>query len=302
MTPGSTTSAVEKRQYQNNTLGWLGVVVLDPQGKAVGISVEPQGTVWLSDEEAILTARAPRDPKDNPFEETTFMEIVPGGEAVERKLRPLVPITEARFVPSEERYVPPGVGHSAAPDTAVAAANATGDEPGHATSGGDPVAAASAAIATGVPVAGDAARFVPSMQSSAPEAQTADVVPAFPGAAAQPAGAAASAESWVEPPGGVTHARGELAGENAPDPEPAGAPPTPPAAPPPNPGQAPNDQTQVAASGAETEEVAATATPDGEETGAAVPPAGEPPEGEFAANEEVGTPDAPAATQGTESA
>lgn len=44
------------------------------------------------------------------------------------------------------------------------------------------------------------------------------------------------------------------------------------------------------------EEHAAASTPEFEETGAAVPPAGEAPQGEYAAHEEVGTPDAPAAT------
>lgn len=301
MSTGSDIQAVEKRQYRNNTLGWLGVVILSPQGEEVGISVEPQGTVWLSDAEAICTARAPRDPKDNPFEEQAFMEIVPGSEPIERKIRPLVPISESRFVPAAGRYLPPGVGHADAPDTAAAAVNATGDEPGHATAAGDPVAEAEAAVMSGIPTAGEAARVVPAMEARSEPAATVGTAPAASGTAmTQPGGTSAEAQhgSWTEPPGGVTHARGELAGENAPEEEKA-APPTAPAPPPPNPGQA-NDQTVVSSSG--EEETAAQATPEQEETGAAVPPAGEPTEGEFAQHEEVGTPDAPAAQARTESA
>src|SRR5437763_614293 len=102
----ATAEAVEKKCYRNNTAGWLGVVKLDHLGAERGHPVEPYGQVWLSDDEAILTARAPRDPKDNPFVEQTFQFYDEAGKIVSAPMRPLVLVKDARYSPSDERFVP----------------------------------------------------------------------------------------------------------------------------------------------------------------------------------------------------
>lgn len=63
----ATTSITDKDEFQNTTDGWLGVVEINHEGKALGASVEPYGSCFLSEEEQILTANAPREDKDNPF-------------------------------------------------------------------------------------------------------------------------------------------------------------------------------------------------------------------------------------------
>jgi hypothetical protein len=60
-------SITTKDEFLNMTDGWLGVVELDHLGRAMGASVEPGGSCFLTEEEQILTANAPKDDKDNPF-------------------------------------------------------------------------------------------------------------------------------------------------------------------------------------------------------------------------------------------
>lgn len=298
-------SAVQKRQYRNNTLGWLGVVVLDPKGEEKGISVEPQGTVWLSDAEAVLTARAPRLAKDNPFEEQVFFEADGQGGMKERSVRPLVPIDEARWVPQEDRYLPEAI--TGAQSAAIASENATGDEPGHATKGGDPVVAASEAVLAET----DPASVIPAAESSAPiesgdgqpvaqppvqvpvndsppgGAQSLPV-PTPPPAAPGDSELSDQPESWTEPPNGEPTGVGELGGQEA------------------TPEQIAAEEAEKAAAAPPadapaTEEVAVEGVIEsGEEVGAALPPVGDAPEGEFAAKEEVGTPDAAEQAAATE--
>lgn len=61
------TSLESKDEFVNTTDGWLGAVQLDHQGKALGVSVEPGGSVFLTEQEQVLTANAPRSDEDNPF-------------------------------------------------------------------------------------------------------------------------------------------------------------------------------------------------------------------------------------------
>jgi hypothetical protein len=100
--------AVKKREYRNNTAGWIGVVILDHNGQEQGVNIEPHGTIWLSDAEAILTARAPRNPADNPFEERVFiMQEASTGQRREVKMRPVVLASDkSREMYGSERYVP----------------------------------------------------------------------------------------------------------------------------------------------------------------------------------------------------
>jgi hypothetical protein len=314
--PAASVPAVEKRQYRNNTMGWLGVVLLDPMGREIGFSMEPQGTIWLSDAEAILTARAPRLPKDNPFEEQVFYEVGENGEQRERRVRPLVPITESRWVPQEDRYIPAAI--TGTQGASIAGANASGDEPAHATAASDPVADASAAVlanadpASVIPPAEESPPPAAAGQDPTPVAQPAITVPDNsqpPGGAQQSAapvaqqpptapasgdlGAEEQPESWTDrDPNAPAVIKGELDGVNLTPEEQAAAD----AAAAEAPAAVGSSGDAPAADTATTEEVAVEATSDGEETGAALPPAGEPPEGEFAAHEEVGDPDAAAQT------
>jgi hypothetical protein len=60
-------SITEKDEFVNVSDGWVGVTTLRPNGDQRGIAVEPGGSTFLTEEEQILTANAPRDDKDNPF-------------------------------------------------------------------------------------------------------------------------------------------------------------------------------------------------------------------------------------------
>jgi hypothetical protein len=129
MAPGQ----IEKQQFQNNTDGWIGAVVIGPNGQERGIAVEPGGTVWLSEPDQVLTANAPRRAQDNPFIEQVMERTDPvTGERSEQTVTPLSPITANRFVPAGLRYVP-GTAATGARGTAEAQAAATGAEPVMAT-------------------------------------------------------------------------------------------------------------------------------------------------------------------------
>jgi len=56
-----------KSKFQNDSQGVLGVVQFNVEGKPVGVPVPYHGIVFLSEEEQILTANAPRNESDNPF-------------------------------------------------------------------------------------------------------------------------------------------------------------------------------------------------------------------------------------------
>jgi hypothetical protein len=238
---------IEKQQFRNQTSGWLGVSVIGPKGDENGVSVEPNGTVWLSEQEQILTANAPRDPKDNPFIAQTFIGENPDtGAKEEYELVPLIPINEGRFVPANDRPIPADL----ADGTGIAQAAATGDEP---------------VVASVQPR--NAHTRHEEVAEIGETAQPHDPPPVPPKAAE----AAAAAEETPEPP--------------QPPPAPV-APPVPPQSPEPDPGFPTVPEPEPV-----PEETAAESPgPEHEETGAALPPTGDAPEGEYAQAEEVGTP------------
>lgn len=289
---GTTSEAqVQKKCYKNQTAGWLGVVKLDHLGAQQGAPVAPYGTVYLTDDEAILTARAPANPKDNPFEEQSFMFVENDtGRHVERSMRPLILVTDEEGAPSDERYVPVG---DINPQTVINEQARTAEVL-------------------------DAQDADPRTVVTSPEEPI--QVEATPHAAVDPAHAVPGSEeqSWVENPdrteepqqGSLGGSDGAVGPTGEADPAApgasvqAGAPP-----------QQPVQQTVGAqqgnggktvpsesagtgeAAGAPSEQGAAEEhaahTPSGEETGAAETPVGAAPEGEFASHEEVGSPDAP---------
>lgn len=123
MAPGQ----VEKQQFKNNINGYVGAVVIGPKGDDRGVAVAPGATVWLSEQEQVLTANAPRNAKDNPFVEQVFQFTDPvTGEAQELRVTPLTPISEARFVPADMRFVP-GVDERTGDVVAVPDAQAPGE-------------------------------------------------------------------------------------------------------------------------------------------------------------------------------
>jgi hypothetical protein len=54
-------------EFVNTTEGWVGAVQIGPHGEQAGVPVAPGGNIWLTEDEQILTANAPRDDADNPF-------------------------------------------------------------------------------------------------------------------------------------------------------------------------------------------------------------------------------------------
>lgn len=121
------TSVLDKQQFHNETGGWLGVVVLSPKGEETGVSVPPDGFIYLSEAEQRLTAAAPRNPKNNPFIPQEFETIDP--ETGGRKtitITPLVASADERFTPGVERPIPADLAESRGAALAAHAAT-TGD-------------------------------------------------------------------------------------------------------------------------------------------------------------------------------
>lgn len=149
---------VEKQQFQNNTGGWVGVVIIGPKGDDRGANVEPDGTIWLSEAEQRLTANAPRAAKDNPFiPQLRQRRSEETGEIEDYEVTPLTPCSEERWVPADARPIPATTPDNAATRQAQFAAR--GEEPTVVTTGGDPVAKREAEVEE----MGDGARpgFVP---------------------------------------------------------------------------------------------------------------------------------------------
>lgn len=263
----------KKYLVKNNTAGWVGVVKLNFRGEEIGEAVEPYGSVWLSELEMQVTARAPRLPEDNPFEEQVLVLQDPQtGQRQEHKVRPLTLVADARrYTPAEDRYVP-------TVDVPKEAVPAQTREPAVPP-------ATMAAPPTGVPVAEPPPPAVAPPRPG-PQVRRAEPLSGTP----QPE----ERQSWLQEP----QAPGEVlpgrldGSDDVPEPPPAE-----------RPGPAlPDDRFVPSVVGAQAapqtpgtqEEHAEAVDPAvGEETGQAKPPTGPPEEGEWAWAEEVGAPDAP---------
>lgn len=64
-----------KSEFENRSQGITGVVTIEPGGKLHPIAVKPGESVWLSEEEQIATANAPRRNEDNPFINGTLVKV-----------------------------------------------------------------------------------------------------------------------------------------------------------------------------------------------------------------------------------
>lgn len=71
-----------KSKFENVSPGVLGVVQFDMEGKPKGVPVPYKGIVFLSEEEQILTANAPRNESDNPF--LNGLKLLARGAEMER--------------------------------------------------------------------------------------------------------------------------------------------------------------------------------------------------------------------------
>src|SRR4051794_30453032 len=104
--------AQDTTRFRNTTPGYVGVVKYKANGDEHAIAVEPHGTVELTDVEIEATARAPKEGKDNPFENQPFEVRDPNtDEIIETGMRPVLVIDD------EERAAP--VQGSRAPDEEV---------------------------------------------------------------------------------------------------------------------------------------------------------------------------------------
>lgn len=74
----------QKSEFRNDSEGQLGVVVID-NGKERGIAVAPGRTIWLSEDEQVLTANAPRREQDNPFINGNLTLITEASEVGNRR-------------------------------------------------------------------------------------------------------------------------------------------------------------------------------------------------------------------------
>lgn len=259
---------IEKEQFQNMSGGFIGAVVIGPKGDEKGIPVEPGGTVWLSEEEQILTANAPRLASDNPFIPWTRTEMNDEtGQWEDRDFTPLVKIQEHRPVPANFRPIPADISDAGA--TREAEASAKGDTPTVATT----VEAGAVQRHAEVANMGEGTRPheqppVPrraAMAAAMTEDDTSDLTPP-PGPLADPV-----------PPGGSSDAAEAQADAADAQADAAAA-----------------QEDAAAAQAAAAEETAAKVDPEkGEETGEAITPDAEAPQGEYGQHEEVGTPEAP---------
>lgn len=128
------TTISSKDEFVNTSSGWIGAVQVDHNGRAMGVSVEPGGSIFLSEEEQILTANAPRMDEDNPFINgalelrTRAVEIRNrrpfGAQAAEAKAAP-AEAEETGATPAPEAAPPQG---SAAPGEEVATPEAAAPE------------------------------------------------------------------------------------------------------------------------------------------------------------------------------
>lgn len=72
-------------EFVNSSDGWIGVVQIGPHGEQKGTAVEPQGSVWLTEDEQILTANAPHSDEDNPFTNGTLQLRTRGANVKNRR-------------------------------------------------------------------------------------------------------------------------------------------------------------------------------------------------------------------------
>ncbi len=77
-------SSLIKSGFTNRSGGHLGYTVID-NGQEKAMSARPDEEIFLSAEEQILTANAPKQAKDNPFENGNFVLTTPSQQLANRR-------------------------------------------------------------------------------------------------------------------------------------------------------------------------------------------------------------------------
>lgn len=92
-------------EFVNESGGWIGVVTINARGDRTGVAVPPGESIWLSEEEQVETANAPRADADNPLVNGQLVLRTKAEEVKNR--RPLRPSDEAPVTPATPADQPP---------------------------------------------------------------------------------------------------------------------------------------------------------------------------------------------------
>lgn len=92
---------MDEREFTNTTQGYTYAVKRNDEGRLLNVPVAPGGSVFLTQEEELATARAPEKAENNPFlpqKYTRYDEM--SGEPIEEGVRaPLELVAEDRLTP-----------------------------------------------------------------------------------------------------------------------------------------------------------------------------------------------------------
>lgn len=89
-------------EFKNHSGGVLGVIKRDADGKLKGTSVGIEETIWLTEDEQVATANAPKRPENNPFTNGFLKVETEEGEIANRRpLRPAEGETPVAASPPE---------------------------------------------------------------------------------------------------------------------------------------------------------------------------------------------------------
>lgn len=92
-------------KFTNVSGGVAGAIKLNHKGEPHGVALSPGESIWLTEQEEVLTANAPRNPEDNPFTNGTYRLDVKAADAAEA--RPIGSRQEVQPPPPEQ---PPEAG------------------------------------------------------------------------------------------------------------------------------------------------------------------------------------------------
>lgn len=89
-----------RKQFRNNTQGYIGVMQYAPNGDEKALAIAPNDVVWLNEAEVELTSRAPKNAADSPFAEQRIPIRDEDGEIVDYEtITPLTLNSETRTNP-----------------------------------------------------------------------------------------------------------------------------------------------------------------------------------------------------------
>jgi hypothetical protein len=103
--------ATARSEYENTRDHFIGVMTEREDRKMKALAVAPNATIWLTEEEEIATANAPRSDADNPFINGDLKLLTPSKMVANRRptgdtTKAQVPVPEAPVPPSAEEPAP----------------------------------------------------------------------------------------------------------------------------------------------------------------------------------------------------